>query len=325
MFGKKFLFCIGASLAVLLLAYGSASAAPLLPGINEQEDEDSESLLFKLASDGAPFTTPGTVELVEVDDLIGGVIKIQKTQTVYPVTSPEVDLQAAPDTFTAIFLIKVLTTGNATIDGNSETLTFGAPTALEWVSAFGAGGPLDVSSVFDVSIAAAGTAAFYFDGVDYDDAVIVPPGATSASAAATSFISGGTLLWEFGFTGAAGEFWSTIGIDADVTALTTTNSITNRFALNVTAYHAGPELIAHNWLGALTGPPDTNFTMASQLQGKGSFQSNPTGTQFGLQTDTNLYLQPDVPEPSSLVIFSLLTVIGGAASCVRRRKRPAQA
>ncbi len=104
-----------------------------------------------------------------------------------------------------------------------------------------------------------GTIIFAYDGINYNDASI---NTGSAGDAVTSFISGANLLWEFGFTGTGGaagtnKFFTATdsGGGANVIQVppSVNEDIKNRFAMNVTAYHAGPQLLQHNYLGDVAG------------------------------------------------------------------------
>lgn len=314
------------SLAAGLMAMAGASwAAPYLRGgVQELEDQDAEVLIRPDGQGGYNFVdTTNPAEWIQPGDLFAGVIKIQKTSNP-DVPGSDVDLQGQNETFTAIFLIENRTCTSsggscAVIDGFNDTLTFGSVAPATWVSIFGAGGVIDISSAIDFTDLdgggtglTAGTAALLFNGIKFDDAF--DDTGTLASSMA-SFVAGGTLQHEFGFTGlgAASEFWTTRGEDAAIPFLGLTNNPTNRFSLNVTAQWAGAALDPHNYLGS-TG--DFNFSTMAQLQGKGDFQSLGANSPWPVGTDTNLYIKP-LPEPGSIALMALGLLGLGFAS--RRR------
>lgn len=300
--------------AVVALGMGfassSAMAAPYLYNTVQQlEDGDAETLLN---ADGT-VKAIGPGSFIQVGDLFGGVIKIQQTFPV-PAGTPEINLQSG-STFTAFFLIdtkSILSTGDATTaDGSFEQIFFGAATQAQWNTVFGAGGAIDISSVLDVSNIngsgsgiASGTMALMFNDVLYSSALFEAGGTMSGSA--TSFIQGGTLQYEFGFTGAGGaadanQFWKTTGVDATMPTLAITNDLINRLALDVTRQWAGPDLAPHNYL---LSAGDGNYTGETQFQGKGNFEQILAGSPWALQTDSDLFISP-VPEPSALALISL--------------------
>jgi hypothetical protein len=279
--------------------------------VNEIEDQDYETL----ASGNGDF-------VVEVGELVGGVIKFQLVRNT--VTSATNDLQTSPDTFTAIFLIEVATsTGEGGLDGDTDTLTFIPAGQAAWDSVFGTGGSIDLGLGASPITIATGTMINVYEGISFSSADESTGGGVGASAA--TFVSGGTSLWEFGFTGAGGtaatgEFWSTRGEDADVASAVLTTDPVNRFSLNLTNNPSGIPLDVHNFLGT---SGDAFFTTAVQLQGKGGFQSA-AGTDWPLSTDTNVYIVP-VPEPASLIAWTMLLSIGSVVCLFRRRTRGALA
>jgi hypothetical protein len=270
--------------------------------ITNLEDADYESVLAG-GGDGT----------LDDGDLVGGVLKIQRAiyanDPVFPLD--EVNLQSTPDTFTALFLIKVLD-----VNDDNDVITFGAATQGEWTAAFGG---MTGLTGFTPTKGADGTMVFVFDGVAFSAATPGVMGGDYVDSADT-FVTGGRLLWEFGFTAddgdaATGEFWRTTGDDANDIFGAVSNDLTNRFSLNVTKQHAGIDLILHNWLGD-TG--DDNFETAVALQGKGGFEGTNVGN-WQLSTDSDIYVQA-IPEPGSMTLVAF-----GAISCLgygwRRRKQ----
>lgn len=306
---NNLVLAVGVALAVGFASGGAVAAPYLYNTVQQLEDGDAETLLN---ADGTVKAITSS-SFIQVGDLFGGVIKIQQTFPV-PAGTPEINLQSG-DTFTAFFLIdtkSIVSGGDATTaDGTNDQIFFGAATQSQWSTVFGAGGAIDISSVLDVSNIngtgsgiASGTMALMFNGVTYSSAQFEAGGTMSGSA--TSFISGGTLQYEFGFTGtdgvaAANQFWKTTGIDATIPSLAITNDLINRLALDVTRQWAGPDLAAHNYL---LSAGDANYTGATQFQGKGNFEQVLTGSPWALQTDSDLFISP-VPEPSALALISL--------------------
>jgi hypothetical protein len=313
---NKYISAISAVGLALSLSTTAVSAAPYLFGPDVQliEDEDAEVLLNR---DGTvkPITASTRIE---EGDLFAGVFKYQATKTVND-PGPGIDLSGANTTFSGAFLIKALSVTAAsgditTIDNSFDTLTFGAASQAEWDSVFGDSKTIDIFPTFDVaningsgSGIAPGTMALFFNDVVYNNAI---DNAGTLSSSATSFIAGGSLQYEAGFTGGAGtaaanQFWSTKGLDAAFPSLTGTNNPTNRFAIDITKQWAGPNLLAHNYLGALATVTDSNYTGPTQFQSKGDF-AKPLGqnSPWGLGTDTDTYIHA-VPEPASLAVLAV--------------------
>lgn len=213
-------------LTASLLMTSSVFAAPYLPDrIQKLEDDDVESIFQWNSTNNTASAVTNPNRQIQNGDLFAGVFRIQKTFNVGP-SGPEYNLQGSAETFTALFLIQATnvtsTNGNSgVIDGSTDTLTFGAASQTQWNTIFGAGGLVDISSVFSVSNIngsgsglSTGTMALFFNGVEFDDTVQTG----SLGSSASSFINGGTLEYEFGFKGDAGEFWTTKGTDAAIPA-----------------------------------------------------------------------------------------------------------
>ena len=303
-------------LVVVALTAGEAQAAMnslFTDGltITELVDEDYEAIVI---GDGDQY--------LEVGEFIAGVIKIRQTVDVSPGTGGAHDLQTAPDTFTALFMIEVAASnGDATANNGFTTLGFKAASQAQWNNVWGSSGILDLGAGANPLVkTGAGTMLFTYEGIPFNTAT---PAGASPSASARTFFTGGSLLYEFGFTGVNGaagtdEFWSTIGTDADDTLLIYTLNPTNRFALNVVALHGSSvPLLPHNWLG-VTG--DANFTGETKLQLKGDFIAPPSGSQWSIGTDSNMYLKA-TPEPGCAVGLLGMAVVGLGLLAVRRRRR----
>jgi hypothetical protein len=277
--------------------------------VNELEDNNWEVLL-------EPEQTADFI--LQEGELIAGVIKIQELNDVSPGTKDTIDLSAAPDTFTALFLLQVANVGTTTTSTGAivSKIDFAPAAQSVWDATFGAGGPVDMGGA--PTLSSPGTMAFVYDGIAYDDAYVTTTDVADIGASALTFVSGGNLLYEIGFTGNGGsaatdEFWSTIGPDAEFSLALQENNPTNRFALNITQQHNGLGLLPHNFLGA-----DPNFTGPTQIQLKGGFQEVADTSVWPIGTDSNLYVVP-IPEPGSFAIMSLLAGIFGLVA-IRRRK-----
>lgn len=102
--------------------------------VNELEDEDFE-ILLEQNNNG----------ILEVDEFVGGVIKIQQLLDVDPGVQPFVGLQSAPDTFTGLFLFEVAVAGDGLAGTlGVETLSLGPASQAAWTATFGLGGPVDL-------------------------------------------------------------------------------------------------------------------------------------------------------------------------------------
>lgn len=257
---------------------------------------------------------------IQGGDLFAGVQVVQKTELAPPEGGPEeFNLQTGP-TFTGIFLLETLsvTEGQAGLgDGLVDLITFDAVDRLVWEDLFGAGGLIDISSVFNINDLdgmgaelTEGTTILSFLGQDFRD---VDATTGDLSTAVSSFVGTGTLQYEFGFTGAPGEFWTARGPDAAFPAVAATDAVSVRLAQNVTRQWAGPDLEAHIYRQTLG---DQNFTAASQLQGVGDVKSVAQFTPFSVSGDLDLWIRP-VPEPASFALMGLGLL--GLAWVMRRR------
>jgi hypothetical protein len=324
-------FGTAALTAALGLGAAHVSAAPFLTaGIQELEDQDFESLYQLIDGVAVPGEiTESTV--LQAGDIFAGVLKIQQTRIAATPTDPPgpaIDLQG-PDTFTAIFAIEAETvtaiTGDVNVrDSGTDELTFKPTPQSTWDAVFGAGGPIDITTEFDVgdldglgTDLADGTMVLLFDQVDFFGA---DEGLADTSLSGTSFVEDGRLLYEFGFTGAGGaaladEFWVTRGEDAALPFYVGATTPSNRIALNVTEKWAGPKLEAHNWRLTVAGDP--TFTGDTQFQGFGNVTGLGGGIPWAITTDTDIYIKA-LPEPASLALMAAGIVGIGFASKRRR-------
>jgi hypothetical protein len=248
---------------------------------------------------------------IQAGDLFAGVQRIQATELASPEGGPSPEpysLQSGP-TFTSIFLLETTNVdagANVTPDGSVDTLLFGAAGTAAWESIYGAGGLLDISSVFDITdlSSAAGTQA-----LNGDTTILLFYGQPYGNASSTgtlpistsSYVGIGDLQYEFGFTGDANEFWETKGIDAAFPVTSGTNTPPVKFAQNVTQQWDGPDLEQHIYR-QLIG--DTRFTGSSHYQGVGSVSGLSAGTAWPIRGDLDTYFRP-VPEPTSTALLSL--------------------
>lgn len=267
--------------------------------INQMEDNDFEKLL----GDGDNF--------VEVGEDLVAMFEIRGLDA--PIGNPvETNFSPSTASFTGVTVIRV--TGVTAFGGPTEVFTFGAAPAASW-TALGLPAPT-----------ALGTLAMIFDDPASAPADhIVANTGTLVTSLATA--TDGTLLWEFGFTGAlgapaAGEFWTATANDiitfapTDITKLT---SLSFFAALNVTASTPA--------VGGLVLLPHTHlFPAATQVQlagflapGQNTFPAPALPSDFDIATDTDIFILP-TPEPSSITLFGLglagLGIVG-----YRRRKR----
>ncbi|NOQ17152.1 MAG: PEP-CTERM sorting domain-containing protein [Methyloprofundus sp.] len=330
--------CLGVALG---LTVNMAYAAPYIPNtVQLLEDQDAEIHLDAQGAPVDPFVDQ-VPTMIQVGDLFAGVLTIQLTKGVLPLTA-DVNLQGHTETFTALFLIEAesITSAGTGLPGDPfdlsvDTLSFGAATQAQWDAVYGAGGTIDISSAFDVSDLdgdaangtegiAAGTMAMLFNGAFFDEVDFEGSEAATQtlSGSATTVVDGAALQYEFGFiddgiTDLADQFWTTIGIDAAFPALIGTHNPTNRFALNITKQWAGPDLDPHNFLG--TSGNDFNYSGSTHLQAKGDF-SGVLGpdSPWPIGTDTDLYIK-SVPEPTNLALLTMGIIGAGVRS--RRNKK----
>lgn len=278
------------------------------------EDEFYEVLI----RDGSVLAiTPDTV--IQTGDLFAGVQRIQNTELAAPEGGPgpgePINLQGDTATFTSIFLLEALTVtiGTAGVaDSAQDILTFGFAGVSAWETIYGSGGLLDISSAFNISDldsstagnqqVSTGTLAMLFYGVKFSDSTSTG----TLSDSATSFVNGGTLQYEFGFTGTDGaaqgpEFWKTQDTNAANPYYSATYKPDTTLALNITKQWEGPDLEKHYYRQS---QGDLNFTGPTHIQGVGEVSGTASGTSWGVRGDLDEYIRP-IPEPTSITLLSL--------------------
>ena len=277
--------------ALCLLLIGSfavsadASALSLLfPGdVNKLEDNDYELILT------------GGDRYLDKGDVLLGIIEIQKTKKA--LTS---DFKVPTyETFTAVVAIECTSVAGS---GSSWDFGFG-PTTAAW-STFGQGLPTPT---------AAGTMGMVYS--DWRAALsdpfiaVVDGGGVSLTlqdSLETAHKNFTTLMWEIGYDGAPGLFWTAHGDSNDISAIQHLDFAT---ALNVTFRAAGWPLLKHDFL---------SYGVMSDVQGDGGKENDPIVGPFHIATDGDWYIKP-TPEPGSLALLGL-----GLAACagmVYRRRR----
>lgn len=213
-------------------------------------------------------------------------------------------------TFAAVFAIEVASVSTQQINGLWK-YTFQPLDNSEWTTLQGL-----YSSI--PSRNSSGTMLLAFDdpdGIDHAD--------TDRDTSLGTAING-TALWEFGFNGDNGEFWSALVTDKapplpetiPASAALADFITFSRFAsgLNVT-YDPGVGILLHKHT-TITFPTSLGPTLPVDWQLTGLFQEG-SGPYFDLATDSNVYIVA-TPEPGSFALLGL-----GLAACgvyIRRRK-----
>ena len=212
----------------------AASALSLLntDGMTVQhlEDNDWENLIYDNDDDG----------VLSEGDWTLGMIEIQGFRDVYPTGSdlrkPGIGYPIA--TVTGVFLLEVTSKTGSTGD---------------WVFTFGSAGIDAWTDLQDGTINTLtnlgtptheGTIGMFYDDTSTPFVSPDPAAPDNSLNGAIGTATDGILWWEAGFTGKAGEFWinetSFDGPSAPADADFTVNGL-----VNVTAYHAGPGLLAY--------------------------------------------------------------------------------
>ena len=308
-------FCLVA--VGLVAANASANATSLLikdGRINTIQDLDYESLI--------DLDRSGTVTQ---GDVFFGMYQMEG-MSYTPIAPPPV---IGADAFTGIFVLAVTSAtftdqngngvfdtedvnGNSLLDAGEDLNANGILDGEPWTYLFGPTSAATFAAITgQVPTAAAGTIGiFYSDSVKDFGAQWIDPTTGNINSAL------GIPLWEFGFTGAAGEFWGAISQVTNV--LSPNTDIGYAGALNLTGVYPGAGGVALNKHMHLAQANGFTFTAATHLQLEGDKGSHNPGA-WGLATDTDLHIAP-TPEPGSLALLGLgLAAIGGVV--YRRRRR----
>lgn len=273
--------------------------------VNELQDVDYESQVVDVKQDGKVNDGDILLAILAVSEIHKGITGIDTSLNASTSDFTIFEPSSATRAFTGVSLIKV--NGEPGVDGLVAQFVFTAPTAAEWLALTG------------ITVSSDSVMAVLFDDPPGDPHVNHQAAPLSASVATATE---GPMLWEFGFTGADGEFWK-----AETTAITggdPTNIAQVKFldfwaAVNVVNYNAGTPLGFHNALADpdLSGLLVGDFTAPTQLQLQGNKETGTAGI-WQLKTDTNLYVYP-IPEPVSIVTWLGLAGIGLVIGGRRRR------
>jgi hypothetical protein len=221
-------------------------------------------------------------------------------------------------------------TGKTSVAGGfGYEFDLGAPGAAAWAAVEGAVTAAVGAHAFDLSTISGSTVFAVFEdddpppagaGGDHLDNTGIGVGLASASQ------DPGTLLAEFGFPGiSADEFFfaRTFDLTGSPDDITLIDSLTTYAGLNYTTPPSGmPLLAAHNFLGsALSGVPAGDkplFTGPTIIQLQGSLGSLSPGG-WSINTDTDAYVSRVVPEPMSIMVWTMLAAMVAGMGYIRRR------
>jgi hypothetical protein len=277
----------GVVVAVTAVGYQSSCPASIVLGdlvggaINRLEDDDFE---------GAALLDNGTT--LEVGDALYGVFFIQALHA--PVTTTAQanpiagHLGAGPGTtFAGAFVTEVVSKAGG---GGPSSWTFGPATSVANIGLWTTLGyaPSDAGTMVAV----------FQDSSDPSISISDPTSGTD-----------GIPLFEFGFNGTAGEFWMANGPTDDPTALGTSSigfSTSMSLTANFTTQGFDPFTIS-------------SFTTALQIHGIGSVSFDPVSAaagDFPLFSDTDFWVQPTIPEPTSILVWFGISMV---CMSVRRR------
>jgi len=303
----KFFAFIFSAIAVLAIGQPAQAAISLLFNntINQLEDNDFESL--SVAGDTR----------IEEGDILVGMISIQQVRNFLAPANVNV---ATTDTFTAVFFVKVQAGGITVQPPAADPVTNTAFFQLEALS------NADYAALQVLYPAlpnrnSSSTTTIVFD--DNDGPTFINPdvGTVNTSLATAA---DGTLLWEFGLTGAPGTGQSakvTVFDPADPQSIVLGSSATLNFSggLNLTHTYAAGATVLFN---PLTLPTvfnqQTGVPYLAQLLFNGTNDPGNPG-DFQVATDTDLFILPSiVPEPGSMLIWAGMGLAGVFAA--RRRR-----
>jgi hypothetical protein len=294
-----------------LLSIGSNVQAAISLGnivggvINELEDDDFDMLVNAggtLSSPGTDFIIPLTGDnTIDVGDYLAAIVRITGVRV--PVGGAQVATATDSEaTITAVVFQRIATrlvlAGGAADGINDVIYGFATPTAAEWAAV---GMPLALIPSNDSTFIIA------FEDADNIDQ-------TTGSAATAFATVDGIKLWELGFTGAAGEFWTASSDTFDIG--TSFGVVTGSFtaAINVTGQFAGPVLVP------FVRPGGAVIADVHLVNGSIGAASPGAFPPFPVSSDVDILIQPVVPEPASLLIWGGLLAGAGMWGRTRRVK-----